>query len=510
MGVRAKPVIAIAGLGCENSTFSPARTKAADFHVKRGDEVAKQYAFLDSSTTLGAAAEWHGTLVGSAIPGGKVTNEAFEELAGELITRLQNLLESTPIDGLWFNIHGAMYVEGWEDIESELLRRIRAVIGPDVVVSASMDLHGNVSRELAHQTDLITCYRMAPHEDEQETKERACQNLVTVLTDSAGKPTLPIKAWISLPILLPGEQTSTRDEPAKHIYAAVPEVEAMEGVLDAAIWVGYAWADEPRNCAIVMVTGFDEDAVNSGAERLAQLFWGARADFRFVAPTGSLEECLDIAITSKARPYYISDSGDNPTAGGSGDVTWSLAKILARPEFQHEDGLKVIYASIPGPEAIDIAFKAGVGATVTVTAGAEVDHIHHGPVTMTGRVHSLRSGDRYAQQEAVLQVGSVFVILTKLRKPFHKEHDFTNLKLDARHGADIVIVKIGYLEPDLYDMADDWMLALTPGGVDQDLQRLGHSRIRRPMFPFERDFSEEPDLKAKIIPASHEALLSSS
>lgn len=532
-----KPIIAIAGLGCENSTFSPARTRAADFHITRGEDVVSKYKFLDQNTTttnisssssLGDSADWRGILVGNAIPGGKVTREAFEELADEIVSRLQHLVNdesssssyssssssASPIQGLWFNIHGAMYVEGYEDIEAELLRRIRKVIGPHVVISASMDLHGNVSRELAHQVDLITCYRMAPHEDEEETRERACANLVKVLLaaeggnekEEGGKLRLPVKAWIPLPILLPGEQTSTRDEPAKHIYAAVPEVEAMEGVLDAAIWVGYAWADEPRNCAVVMVTGFEESVVRSGAEKLAELFWKARADFKFVAPTGNLEECINTAIASSSRPYYISDSGDNPTAGGSGDVTWSLAQILARPEFQKEDGLKVIYASLPGPEAIRIAFEAGVGATVTVTAGAEVDHIHHGPITMTGRVHSLRTGDRYAQQEAVLQVGSVFVILTKLRKPFHKEGDFRNLNLDARQGMDVVVVKIGYLEPELYDMAADWMLALTPGGVDQDLGRLGHSRIQRPMWPFDRSFEQDPDLKARIIPASHEML----
>lgn len=71
---------------------------------------------------------------------------------------------------------------------------------------------------------------------------------------------------------------------------------------------------------------------------------------------------------------------------------------------------------------------------------------------------------------------------------------------------DVVVVKIGYLEPELYDMAADWMLALTPGGVDQDLGRLGHSRIQRPMWPFDRTFEQEPDLKARIIPASHEML----
>ncbi|KAE8553319.1 hypothetical protein EYB25_004701 [Talaromyces marneffei] len=402
-----------------------------------------------------------------------------------------------------------MCVEGLDDVEAELLRRIRTVIGLDVAVSASMDLHGNVSRELAHQTDLITCYRMAPHEDEQETKERACQNLVDLLTrqHARGNSRLrPYKAWIPLPILLPGEQTSTRVEPAKHVYAAVSDVEARAGVIDAAIWVGYAWADEPRNRAIVMVTGWDKSAVAAGAEVLARNFWDAHANFDFVGPTGTFKECLDKALTSSARPFFISDSGDNPTAGGSGDMTWGLTKLLARPEFKDASGPTVIYASVPGPKAVEVAVAAGVGAIVTVTAGAEVDNIHAGPITITGRVHSIKHGDKYAGIEVVLQVGSVYAILTKLRKPYHKEHDFTDLDLHPR-SADIVIVKIGYLEPELFDMAADWMLGLTPGGVDQDLVRLGHHRIRRPMWPFDKKFENQPDLKARFISLSHEPLL---
>ena len=290
------------------------------------------------------------------------------------------------------------------------------------------------------------------------------------------------------------------------VYAGVPQVEASKGILDAAIWVGYAWADEPRNRAAVVVTGWDKTAVAAGAEKLARLLWEAHEDFVFVAPTGSFAECLNTALQSSARPYFISDSGDNPTAGGSGDVSWGLTQLLARPEFKQPSGPTVIYASLPGPNAIRTAVKSGVGATVTVTAGADIDNIHSGPVTMTGRVHSIKHGDKDAKVEVVLQVGSVFAILTELRKPYHHESDFTDLNLKPR-STDIVIVKIGYLEPELYDMAADWMLGLTPGGVDQDIERLGHHRICRPMWPFDRTFETQPDLTARIIPLSNELLI---
>ncbi|KAJ8115140.1 hypothetical protein ONZ43_g4736 [Nemania bipapillata] len=501
-----RPTIAVAGLACETSTFSPSRTQAPAFHPRRGNEIIEKYPFIQPGSPLGESADWRGALIGHALPGGIVTRHAFEALSAEILSRLKEMAASVALDGMWFDIHGAMCVEGLDDAEYELLKRCRQVIGPDVLVSASMDLHGNVSRELAHQTDLITCYRTAPHVDVAETKERACRNLLDLINRRRnGEVFRPYKAWIPLPVLLPGEQTSTRDEPAAHIYAAVPEVEAIEGVIDAAIWVGYAWADEPRNRAVVVVTGWDKQAVSTGAEKLARIFWDSHKDFRFVAPTGTFAECLDTALRSDKRPYFISDSGDNPTAGGSGDVTWGLTQLLMRSEFKDESGPVVIYASVPGPEAVEHAVKAGLGAVVTITAGADVDDTHAGPLTMTGRVHSIKHGDRHAATEVVLQVGSVYAILTKLRKPYHLERDFTELDLNPR-SADIVIVKIGYLEPELYNMASDWMLGLTPGGVDQDLRRLGHRRILRPMWPFDHDFGE-PDLSSKIIEMSNEELV---
>lgn len=186
-----------------------------------------------------------------------------------------------------------------------------------------------------------------------------------------------------------------------------------------------------------------------------------------------------------------------------------MKQLLERPETVSESSPRVIYASIPGPEAVRIASNAGRGSTVTVTAGAAVDNVHSGPITMTGRVHAVKYGDRHAKAEVVLQVGSVFVIITEFRKPYHCEHDFKDLDLDARDVADIVIVKIGYLQPELYDMAADWMLALTPGGVDQDLERLGHRKIRRPMWPFDKTFDKQPDLSARIIEYSHMPLTGS-
>jgi len=491
------PRIAIAGIAIESSTFSPARTNEEAFHARTGDDVFSFYPFLSEDSPNRKRANWFPSLKGHALPGGTVTREAYESLVSKT---LELLKENLPYDGLFFDIHGAMSVEGLDDPEGDLIVRIREVIGKKTIISTSMDLHGNVSWRLANHTDLITCYRMAPHEDAMESKKRAVDNLLSRIESGKGKPNY--KAWIAVPILLPGEKTSTRIEPGKSLYAKVAPASEQEGIIDAAIWIGYAWADEPRNHAVVMVTGDDKELVKTTAENLAHNFWDVRSEFEFVAPTATLNESLEMAIESTEKPFIISDMGDNPTAGGAGDVTWTLKKILDHPEFRDEFGTSLIYASIPGPEFVEKAIEVGVGGKIDAHAGAIIDDRYSPPVRLNGIIQSIEHGDRNAETEVVVKVGSVQVIVTKKRKPYHRIEDFTNLGLNPEE-TDIVVVKIGYLVPELYNIRKGWIMALTPGGVDQDLERLGYKRILRPMFPLDKDMSD-PDLSAKFVPASNE------
>jgi microcystin degradation protein MlrC len=489
------PRIAVAGIGIESSTFSPALTEEPAFHAKYGDAVFSLYPFWAPDSAVRKSAIWVPTIDGHALPGGAVTRKAYESL----VTKTLDILKKHgPYDGLFYDIHGAMSVVGLDDPEGDFIVRIRKVVGKKTIISTAMDLHGNVSWRLAENSDLITCYRMAPHEDAIQTKRRAVTNLIDRIKSGKGKPAY--KAYIAVPILLPGEKTSTRIEPGKSLYQKVWPAAVQKGIVDAAIWIGYAWADEPRNHAVVMVTGDDKAKVTSTAENLAKSFWDVRKEFKFVAPTGNLKECLDKAIKSTKHPFYISDSGDNPTAGGAGDVTWTITQILKRPEFKTAKGPSLIYASIPGPELIKKVLSVGVGGHVDGYAGAKVDARLAPPVHIVGTVESIVKGDVDAEVEASIKVGSVHIIVTQKRKPYHHEKDFTKLGLNPRT-ADIVVVKIGYLEPELYAMRADWLLALTPGGVDQDIEHLPYKRLTHPIFPFDKDM-KTPDLKAKLVPLS--------
>jgi microcystin degradation protein MlrC len=471
--------IGIAGIAIESSTFSPHRAALTDFDVRRGEDLLRGYEFLDADWAEDV--EWVPLLHARSLPGGAVLSEVYAELSAEIIELIRSAGE---LDGLFFDIHGAMSVVGREDAEADLATRVRAELGPEVLVSASMDLHGNVSRELGTAVDLITCYRMAPHEDAMESRERAARNLVERIKSGLGRPG---KAWVQVPVLLPGEKTSTRIEPAASIYQRVAEIADEPGVLDAAVWVGYAWADEPRCRAAVVVTGDDLDLITERATELAQSYWQARSQFAFVAPTGTLHECVVAGLESSARPFLISDSGDNPTAGGAGDVSWTLGQLLMVDELT-SGSATAIHASITDPDAVAACVAAGVGNPVSVEAGGKVDPGPSGPAALSGTVFSL-SEDPVGGTVAVIKVGGLHSILTSRRKPYHHLADFTLLGLDPA-ATDLVIVKIGYLEPELYKLAEDWLLALTPGGVDQDLLRLGHHGVLRPLFPFDPEMAE--------------------
>ena len=491
------PRVAIAGLAIESSTFSPAVTHEEAFRTRTGDSIYSYYPFFSQDSSLIHEATWLPTLRGHAMPGGIVTREAYESLVNQTLERLKKVL---PLDGLYFDIHGAMSVQGLDDPEGDFIVRVRDVIGTDVIISTCMDLHGSVSPRLAQNTDLITCYRLAPHEDAIESKKRAITNLLDRLKNGKGKPAY--KAWIPVPILLPGEQTSTRIEPAKSLYGAIPSLIDKDAVIDASIWMSYPWADEPRNHGVIVTYGDNKEAVGKAAEKLAEHYWSVRDEFDFVAPTTHWDEALEKAIASDKKPFIISDMGDNPTAGGAGDVTWTLTEILKTPEFKKANGKSVIYASIPGEDFVAKALEIGFGGEIDATAGAEVDDRFAPPVRIKGEITAIEHNDNTGQVEVVVKSGNVSVIVTKNRMAYHYENAFTRLGLNPRE-TNILVVKIGYLVPELYDMRADWIMALTPGGVDQDLMNLDYKRINRPMYPLDKEM-EDPDLSARFIPSSNE------
>ena len=453
--------------------------------MTRGAELLARY----TGEQLAPDVDWIPLVHARALPGGAVEREFYDSTKAELLAALR---ASLPLAGVYLDIHGAMSVVGMTDAEGDLASAVRDVVGPDALISASMDPHGNMSRRLIAALDLATSHRMSPHEDAPLTKQRAVANLVACLD----RGVRPLKAWVRVPVLLPGERASTRDEPARGIYGRLPSIERTPGVIDAAVWIGYAWADEPRCSGAVVVTGTDEAAIAREARVLAETWWDARRQFAFSTTAGDADWCIETGLASRDRPFFISDSGDNPTAGGSGDVAFMLERLSANPELS-SGRATAIWASVVDPSAVARCVTAGPGALVDLRVGGVFGATQGTEVPLRGEVQRLMFGDPVGGDIAVVASGGVRAILTSRRKPFHFIRDFTDLGLDpAAH--DLTVVKVGYLVPDLFEAKKGWVLALTPGGVDQDIVRLGHRRLDRPIYPHDPEMPT-PDLAPVIL-----------
>jgi microcystin degradation protein MlrC len=501
------PRIGIAGIQIENSVFVPNRQEMVGRPLSLPN-------YLHPDSLLGRQAEWFPALMGGGSGRGPITRDSFLAFVENAVEEVR---ENMPYDAFWFYNHGACSVDGFDDPEGYFMERIRAVIGNDALVTTTMDLHGNVSERVAIYSDLITTFRMAPHDDSRESHRRGVVNLLDRMASGLGRPAY--KAWVAVPVLLSGEWTSTRVEPAKSLYAMVPEVEAMPGVIDAGIWIGYVWGDERRNQAVVMVVGDDKEQVGEGAKRLAQRFWDVRREFSLEAPGYDLEKCLDLALASNKKPFFISDMGDNPGGGGSGEVTWTLARVLRRPEFRDGNGKNLLYCSIPGDELVQKARQAGIGAQVEGYVGAMTDNSYEPPVLLSGTViyaspapdeATLAAQDRQAATPgratmsgrnrgiAIIKTGSVYVVVgTSSPTP-----PLAGTGIDPEK-MDIVMVKQGYLVPQWYDMQAEWVMAQTRGGVDQDFHSVPYKNIIRPIFPLDPDMAD-PELKVIFWPSAKE------
>lgn len=466
--------IAVGGIHTECSTSSPVLMQPEDFRVLRGaDLLAHEYFdFLHAD-----GVEHLPLLHARAVPGGPVARATYEAFKAEFLDRLKAAL---PIDGLYLAMHGAMNVEGMDDAEGDWISAARAVVGLDVPVAASYDLHGNVTQKIVDQLDIFAGYRTAPHIDVRETMVRAWSMLVRALK-TGEKPGV---AWAPVPVLLPGERTSTEDEPAKSLYLKLPEHDAVPGIWDANLMVGYVWADEPRGTACAVVTAVDKAAAEEVTAAIAQSYWDAREDFRFGPVTGPLEDMLDIAERTETRPIILADSGDNPTGGGVGDRADVLKALLARSIGE------VLIAGITDRPAVERCLAAGAGARVSLKVGGSLDPASPS-VAVDADVVFLDDPGPVAEKQAVVRIGDITLVLASRRRPYHNIADFTRLGLDPTK-VRLLVVKSGYLSPELAPIANPNLMALTDGVINQDIENLPSHRRHQPSYPFVKDFSYTP------------------
>jgi microcystin degradation protein MlrC len=460
--------IAVGGISHETNTFSTLTTGLSEFFVRRGEKIT-QGPFWDAYRAQGI--EFAPTLMAGAGPHGLVQRDAYETLKAELLERLERAL---PVDGIYLSLHGAMEVEAIGDGESDLVGAIRVRAGASVPIVASLDLHGNIAPAFVEAADLLTALRTAPHRDGEPTRRRALDHLVRCLREGIQ----PVATMIQVPVLLPGEFAVTEVEPARSLYGMLEEIEAVPGILDASLMIGCAWTDSPYTSVSVLVMAErDRQLAHQQAARLATAIWEQREAFGPDVATASPEEAVGQALSASESTVFISDSGDNVTAGGAGDMPLMAERLLAA------GAPDAVVAGIADADAVAACARAGAGARLVLAIGGKLDQVHARPLEVTGTVRHLDPPE--TPTLAVLQVDGLSLVLTADRRAFTTLDSFQRAGIDPLQRR-IVVVKLGYLFPELRDHAPRAIMALSPGFTDLRVEAFPYRRVARPIYPLDR------------------------
>jgi microcystin degradation protein MlrC len=462
------------GIRHESNTFSTLPTSESNFTVARGVDVLKDQEWAKVAEKEGV--ELIPSLHAYAWPGGIVECSTFEKYKNEI---LEDLKKTENLNGIYLDMHGALHVEGYEDAQATLIKEIRNIVGDGVMISGSFDLHGNLSPDFVKNINILTGYRTAPHRDGVETKARA----MSLLIESLKRGLKPHIETVTIPILIPGEKGITEVEPLHFIYAQIPEVAKKEGLMDASIFVGYAWADLSRSAMRVFVVANDTKYAGTArteAQNLAQQIWDKRADMKLDVHSGNIDEMIALANKSDKKTVFISDSGDNTTAGAPGDNPQVLAALLKNKTK------RALFAGIVDADFLSQCVALGVGKEIKSTIGGKEDKTFGFTLPIKGKIEflspdSIMKTDRGA---VILDVEGVKLVVMKSRRSFVERVDFEEVKLNPLDYK-IVVVKLGYLYPELRDLAPEHLMALTSGFCNLEMVSLPFKNVDLKSYPLD-------------------------
>ena len=373
------PRILIAGYQHETNTFAPSPADWAAF--TRGDSFpayVRGEAMRQTMTGLNVpvggfidAARTHGyTLVPSAwagaIPSSYVTQDAFERIAAAIVEDARTAREQGGLDGIYLDLHGAAVAEHALDSEGELLGRLRALVGPQLPIVASLDLHANVTQRMLRQADALVAYRQYPHVDMADTGVLAAELMARRLRAGQRLP----QAARRLPFLIPLNAQSTWMQPAKTLYDELRAIEREQGTI-ASFCMGFPASDFDECAPMVWAHGETPEA----AFRTVQALYDRVAEptqwrSEVLGAQQAVERALALAAEASA-PVVIADTQDNPGAGGDSNTTGMLHALLAQGAGRRFPG-KVALGLMFDPAAAHAAHEAGVGAELELSLGTAV------------------------------------------------------------------------------------------------------------------------------------------
>ena len=482
------PKILVAECKQEVSSFNPVPSDYHDFVIRRGAE------FFDYHHT--AAAEVRGALdvfatdrhyepvpiysARAITSGGTLGRASFERIADEF---LGSLRRSGSASAAYFALHGAMSAEGEGDPEGFLLEESRRILGEDIPIIVSLDLHGILTDRMLRHSDAIVAFHTYPHVDFYETGARAARTLMQIVAGRAR----PVTARVKIPMLVRGDELITATGSFGEVIGEAKSFERGFPGMSAAVMIGNPFTDVAalRTNSLAVANGDSDSAVRC-ATQLASQMWERRAGMQ--ASLTGVAEAVRLAGQTHGTAVLM-DAADATSSGASGDGN-AILREVAESGFEGR-----VLAPLVDPPAVKRAFAAGVGGAIRTRLGGSLDPARFRPLATEARVKMLSDGDIrsetfgrqwHAGPTAVLETDRWVVVVTSRPVSLYDRALFLAHGQDPRR-FDLVVVKSPHCEPHMYS---DWCGRLInvdgPGATSANLRSLGHVECARPIFPLDK------------------------
>jgi microcystin degradation protein MlrC len=483
--------IAIAGISHETNTYCQGQTTLADFYQLRGDKI------LD---TLGQESDVGGAVAAckllnvtpvpilfvSAQPSGTIERATYEDFKADII---EGLTAEFPLDGVVLCLHGAGVVDGIEDLEGDLVAGIRGALGADMPITASFDLHGNVTQAMADGLNGVFACHHYPHIDLHERAAEAVE-LIVRINETGIHPTTMVT---NVPMLLP--TTTTFIDPGKEHLEMMLEAEQEDGVIDVSWFHGFPYTDVGHvGTCVVVTTDDDRDQAARIGQKLAKRLWRDRDRFEptSLSATEAVAAAMAFDWSPSAGPVVIHETSDNCGGGAPGDGTHLLRAMLGA-------GLpNACFGFVVDPETARQAHEAGVGSTIAVRLGGKTDDLHGEPLALDVYVKSLHDGRLVLQamfKGAPLNLGPMArlepvgsdldIIVASRRSQTFDPEPFLALGMDVTRYRYVALKSSNHFRAGFQQLAATIITADPPGLTTHHIEVFPRQRTSRPLWPLD-------------------------
>jgi len=486
--------IATAGFLHESNTFSsiPASLDLWERSgVLEGDAIRKEYASSQSTLAGFLALEQEDPqvqvvpLVFSRLtPMGAITEEAIEYLMQRVVDAIR---DNGPWDGILLPQHGAAVSIPFLDADGELLRRVRALVGPTVPIGMALDMHGNVSPEMVVPADVVTVYQTNPHIDAR-AQALLCGRLLVRTIRGEIRPRM---ALATPPLVVNILNQGTNDKPMSDLLAVADAQGKRPGVLSVSVVEGYPYADVPEmGMSFIAVTDNDQSLADDVAQTLARAAW----DLRDALNQGGtpIDDALRQADAAPAGPVVLFDVGDNVGGGSPGDSTHIL-------QAARRLGVRNLLQALCDPQVVMQCQAAGIGGRITASVGGKSDHLHGVPFPIEATVTALSDG-RYEETgpthggfrffndgaSAALRTDDGYtLVLTSRAAGSSSLQQFRTLGIEPLNMKIIVAKGVHSPRPAMEPIARQMIWVASPGVTTADLSTFTYQHRRVPLYPLE-------------------------